>query len=159
MNNYELWSLDRRWLRMWCWLQSVSQLPSGTRSCSRSLFREEKFQVKPLGPGYRPTRYSSTFIITEISLPFSLAKNVTVQLFPLVTIWIVQFVIIENSILSTLSPQSLLYSIHTTFNFGSICQTMLTESTCYGAIFFVWNVFYSPFPFPGKRWIRSIVFS
>ena len=42
---------------------------------SRSLFREEKFQVKPLGPGYRPTRYSSTFIITEMSLPFSLAKN------------------------------------------------------------------------------------
>ena len=60
---------------MWCWLQSVSQLPSGTKSFSRSLFREEKFQVKPLGPGYQPTRYSSTFIITEMSLPFSLAKN------------------------------------------------------------------------------------
>ena len=88
-----------------------------------------------------------------------LKSEVTVQLFPLVTIWIVLFVIIENSILTTLSPQSLLYSIHITFNFGSICQTMLTESTCYGAIFFVWNVFYSPFPFPGKKWIRSIVFS
>ena len=60
---------------MWCWLQSVSQLPSGTKSFSRSLFREEKFQVKPLGPGYQPTRYSSTFIIREMSQPFSLAKN------------------------------------------------------------------------------------
>jgi len=87
-----------------------------------------------------------------------LKSKVTVQLFPLITIWIVQFVIIENSIVIIIITIIIIFNSYY-IRFPQYLSDHVDWKYPLWCHFFVSNVFYSPSPFPGKRWIRSIVIS